>query len=216
MLEAAEVWKKKAPNVQKIIDYSLEKINYVPLVGIYKGENDDSIAIGIASFVWAQYAKYFKDAFEVNNKDVVHPKKKVQFRSKELVNLLGTWYHREPRIHYLYPKDLREMGAHCNSSNNNYKDKVEQKFSMLFDIDNCSFFSKFGCWFKLRDKLHQSKLTTVLSPAVLIKPEAQRLRPRGKGSASASGCCSLGKGSGSPSGSCSGDGSWITTTCRVH
>ena len=88
------------------------------------------------------YAKDLKYAFQVCNKDVVHANKKVQFKSKELVNLLETCY-REPRIH-LYPKDLGEMGAHRNSSNNNYKDKLEQKFSMLFDIDNCSFFSKLG------------------------------------------------------------------------
>ena len=41
-------------------------------LGIFEGEDEDSVAIGIASFVQAQYAKDFADAFGVSNKDVVH------------------------------------------------------------------------------------------------------------------------------------------------
>ena len=49
-------------------------------------------------------------------------------------------------MHYLYPKNSRKMGAHQDSSHNNYEDKLEQKFSMLFDADNCRFFNELGAF----------------------------------------------------------------------
>ena len=45
MLEAAEMWKKKEPNAQKIIDYysvfGENRIKYDVPLGIYEGEDED-------------------------------------------------------------------------------------------------------------------------------------------------------------------------------
>ena len=78
-----------------------------------------------------QYKNLMKDKIS----DDYFEKNKIEVYAPELVSLRNISMGPSPRIH-IYPADTGAMGAHHDSSHNKYDDIRQQKYSILFDIND--------------------------------------------------------------------------------
>ena len=131
VIEILEAWDNGAPDSAEIKKFYEEHLKYQPL-GIYRSDRDKEgyVNIGLALNLIPQYKKLMKDKIS----DDYFKKNKIEVYAPELVSLMNITMG-SPRIH-IYPADTGAMGSHHDSSHNDYDDIKQQKYSILFDIND--------------------------------------------------------------------------------
>ena len=131
VIEILEAWDNGAPNSAEIKKFYQKRLQYQPL-GIYRSDRDKEgyVMIGIAPNLQPLYRNLMKDTIS----DDYFKKNKVEVYAPELVSLMDISMG-SPRIH-IYPADTGAMGSHHDSSHNTYDDIRQQKYSILFDIND--------------------------------------------------------------------------------
>ena len=135
--EVLKYWHANARDSAKIMKFYKDetKLEYQPL-GIYKGDKDGCVKIGIAQNLHPLYRRRMEqeistDFYEANKVEVYAPE-----LASLLENSMGS-----PRIHF-YPAGTGAMGAHYDSCHNTYDDIRQQKYSILFDMRTFSVFGE--------------------------------------------------------------------------
>ena len=136
LIEILEAWDKGAPDSAKINKFfkNQTKLEYQAR-SIYRSDRDKEgyVKIGLASNLIPQYKKLMKEEISTSfNED-----NKVEVYAPELVSLMNITMG-SPRIH-IYPADTGAMGSHHDSSHNDYDDIKQQKYSILFDINDYKY-----------------------------------------------------------------------------
>ena len=134
LIEILESWDNGAPDSVEIKNFYEEHLQYQPL-GIYRSDRDKEgyVMIGIAPNLQPLYRKRMKKEISTD----YFEKNKVEVYAPELVSLMDISMG-SPRIH-IYPADTGAMGSHHDSSHNTYDDIRQQKYSILFDINDYKY-----------------------------------------------------------------------------